>query len=258
MNEELKSHILNLYHLALSDHEFDKAEREMLYDTGKRWGLSSNEIDEVISNPHLGTFTIPADPTKRMLFIKEYVEMILADGIIKENEESVLKKLLSQFGLSGYFSFDAKPGSAGNKEPAINEEDVSKKLIPIFIKKKKKIFLENPNGKEIPLTPLHKSIYVFYLMHPEGVRLKELSNHKTELLHLYRKMSVSDDESKTVSSINSLVDAYGNSFNEKKARINNIINGILGNSISPYYRIVGRPGHPFKVDLPGSYINFID
>ena len=73
--------------------------------------------------------------------------------------------------------------------------------------------------KEIKMTPLPKTIFFFYLRHPEGLAFKELVDYRNELLEIYRDLTHFDDNSKIEESINNIVDSTKNSINEKCSRI---------------------------------------
>ena len=74
-------------------------------------------------------------------------------------------------------------------------------------------------GKEVKMTPLQKTLYIFYLRHPEGVAFKMLSAYYDELLAIYKVLSNREDLEKQQHSIRRLVDATDNAINEKCSRI---------------------------------------
>ncbi|MBS1631692.1 MAG: hypothetical protein JST10_03865 [Bacteroidetes bacterium] len=127
--------------------------------------------------------------------------------------------------------------------------------VPIIINEKKQILLPSLGNLEIRLTPLFKTLYIFYLIHNEGVRLADLNDFKTELLSIYRKLSVRDDNEMSKRSIDDLVDAFGNSFSQKKSKINSKITELLGDPLAYFYRIEGERGEPFKINLPAHLID---
>lgn len=82
-----------------------------------------------------------------------------------------------------------------------------------------RIFLPDFNNIEITMGPLPKTIFFFYLKHPEGVDFKELVDYKKELLGIYTNISNRENYDKMKRSINDIVDATKNSINEKCSRI---------------------------------------
>ena len=124
------------------------------------------------------------------------------------------------------------------------------KLSMITLNERRRLTFNELGNLELKLFPLPKTLYVFYLLHPEGVRLNELNDYKPELLNLYRKFSVSDSGVDIISRIDDLVDPHGGSFSQKKSQLNKIIKNLLGDTLAQHYRIEGEPGERFKINLP--------
>ncbi|MFN5931314.1 MAG: hypothetical protein ACK42F_06950, partial [Sphingobacteriales bacterium] len=66
--------------------------------------------------------------------------------------------------------------------------DVSQKLSPIIISSSGKLILSDYN-KEIKLEPIHRAVYIFFLLKQEGIMFKDLPAYKNEILHIYSKLS---------------------------------------------------------------------
>ena len=127
--------------------------------------------------------------------------------------------------------------------------------VPITINERKQILLPKLNNLEIRLNPLFKTLYIFYLSHTEGVRLNELNDFRAELLSLYNKLSVSDNNETSALRITNLVNPFGGSFSQKKTKLNKIITDLLGEPLAKFYRIEGKPGEPFKINLPDHLVD---
>lgn len=97
-------------------------------------------------------------------------------------------------------------------------------------------------GKEVKLRQLPKALFIFFLRHPEGCRLKELSDHREELLAIYRKLTISDDQAQVEASIDALVNAQGNSFSEKCAAVKLAFLKEIPERIAKNYYIQGPQG----------------
>ena len=115
------------------------------------------------------------------------------------------------------------------------------KLSRIKITKDSRILLPDYN-KEIKMNQMPKTLFLWFLKHQEGCRVKELINHKEELLAIYRRLSVRDDEAQVLSSIDALVNAYGNSFSEKCAAVKRAFLKEIPNRIAMNYYIQGPQG----------------
>ena len=92
-------------------------------------------------------------------------------------------------------------------------------------------------GKEVKMTPLQKTLYIFYLRHPEGVAFKMLSAYYDELLAIYKVLSNREDLEKQQHSIRRLVDATDNAINEKCSRIKEAFLKVVDNFIAQNYYI---------------------
>ncbi len=127
--------------------------------------------------------------------------------------------------------------------------------VPITINERNQIILPQLGNLEIRLNPLFKTLYIFYLRHTEGVRLNELNDFRSELLSLYRRLSVADNNQTIELRITDLVNPIGGSFSQKKSKLNKIITDLLGEPLAKFYRIEGEPGEPFKINLPNKLID---
>lgn len=109
-------------------------------------------------------------------------------------------------------------------------------------------------NKEVKMLPIDKVVYIFFLRHPEGVSIKELSDHKDELIDLYKrvlgKQQLAD---KQHDSIERLCNPLDNSINEKLSRVRQAFNAVVHKSVADYYIVQGSRGEvrciPLDEDL---------
>lgn len=88
----------------------------------------------------------------------------------------------------------------------------------LLITKDYEIFLvKNDKAIEIPMTPLVKSLYLFFLIHPQGADRYELIEYRDRIYQIYRRLSTRSNLEQVKISIDLLVDRWNNSFNEKCA-----------------------------------------
>ena len=113
----------------------------------------------------------------------------------------------------------------------------------------KRIFLKDLGDLEILLNPKEKTIYLFFLVHPEGVRIVDLIDHKTEISHFYETFTNSYDTSQIEQAINLLLDPTEGNINQVFSRIRAKFKSALGTRLSNLYTIEGNPGEPFKINL---------
>lgn len=124
------------------------------------------------------------------------------------------------------------------------------KFLPISVNRDSRIKV---GELELPLTPLYKTLYIFFFKHLEGVRLKNLSEYKTELEEIYKRLSRSDNNMKVLDNIKELVNPHSGSFSQKKSKINSIVSSTLDKTMVEYYKIIGERGGTFKIKLPAEF-----
>ena len=113
----------------------------------------------------------------------------------------------------------------------------------------KRIFLKDLGDLEMQLNPKEKTIYLFFLKHPEGVRIVDLIDHKTEISHFYETFTNSYDTSQIEQAINLLLDPTEGNINQVFSRIRAKFKSAVGTRLSNLYTIEGNPGEPFKINL---------
>jgi hypothetical protein len=94
------------------------------------------------------------------------------------------------------------------------------------------------------------------LRHPEGVRLVELVDHRSEIGALYHRFSNFGSIEEIEESLNLLLDPLDNNLNETLSRIRSTIKRTLGPRISPNYQIVGSRGELYRINLDAELIQF--
>jgi hypothetical protein len=117
-----------------------------------------------------------------------------------------------------------------------------------------RIFFPAYGNLELNLNPKQRAIYCFFLRHPEGVRLVELVDHRSEIGALYHRFSNFGSIEEIEDSLNLLLDPLDNNLNETLSRIRSTIKRTLGPRISPNYQIVGSRGEPYRINLDAELI----
>jgi uncharacterized tellurite resistance protein B-like protein len=97
MSPELQTHFFNLYLLALSDSEFNEKEVTLLYKLAEEKGISREKIDEFILDSHTTDLIYPDTITGKIEYLYDYARIILADGIVHEQELKTLEKFCLRF-----------------------------------------------------------------------------------------------------------------------------------------------------------------
>lgn len=108
---------------------------------------------------------------------------------------------------------------------------------------------------EIRLEPLHRAVYFLYLLHPEGIRFKDLPDYREELYGIYCGMKANTLVPKKVKqSIIDVTDPINHSINEKCARIKTAIRNVVGHKAADVYAISGKRGERKKIRLDRSLV----
>lgn len=108
-------------------------------------------------------------------------------------------------------------------------------------------------GRIVPMYPLYLLVYVLFLRHPEGLRLKDIPLHRAELCRWY---PVLNRKSTRDTTIERLLDTSSNSLNETISRINRLFTDILPPDLARHYTINGRKGGVYSIDLPAGKVTY--
>jgi hypothetical protein len=101
-------------------------------------------------------------------------------------------------------------------------------------------------------------VYVLFLNHPEGIILKDIYLHKTELRNIYRRISSRSDEMEMEKSIEDLINPLSGSLNQKISRIQHKLNLLMTFSLVSNYSIRGAKGLVYRIILDRSLLKFSD
>lgn len=123
------------------------------------------------------------------------------------------------------------------------------RLSTLHISKGGRINLKDFENREVKMPNISKALYFLYLRHPEGLRYKEIIDHKDELLHIYEGISGRDDPAEMEKSIDLLVDPFGNALNVNASRIKTAFRNAVSDRVARFYYINGGAGDVKKVPL---------
>lgn len=112
-------------------------------------------------------------------------------------------------------------------------------------------------GKEIHFTAQVKALYVLFLNHPEGIRMKEIGDYKDEYLKLYLCFTNRSEDTWLNASVEKLLDVYNrNALDVKKSQCNETIRRIIPEeNIRSYYEIEVNRGRPHRIKLNRSLVS---
>ncbi|MDF1751422.1 MAG: hypothetical protein P1U89_01480 [Verrucomicrobiales bacterium] len=98
-SKEKKSHFKNMISLAMIDGDYDESEHSFLVDRGMVWGLTRKEVDAVLKDPQKIKFVVPDNPDKCIAQLYDLIVMMLADGVIQQDEMDFVQTLATRMGF---------------------------------------------------------------------------------------------------------------------------------------------------------------
>ena len=102
-----------------------------------------------------------------------------------------------------------------------------------------------------------KALYVLFLLHPEGILMKEFDNYKDQYRSLYFRFTNRSDMEKLHQSIEKLFDVFSpNALNVKKSQCNSQIRYVIpDDEWNKYYIIEAPKGREHKILLDRSLVS---
>lgn len=95
----VEKHLMNLYFLALSDGNFAPEELEAILEIAEEKGISKEQYNKLIINPPTGAFDVPEEFLDKIFLLYDFVRVILADGVVENNEIETFMKFCERFGF---------------------------------------------------------------------------------------------------------------------------------------------------------------
>ncbi len=129
------------------------------------------------------------------------------------------------------------------------------KLSRLYITTSNSIFLPDWDGEpEVKMDDLTKSLYFFYLRHPEGVAFKDLVDYEDEVYQIYLGITGRDDLRGIHKTVAGLVSPYSDVRNSCVSRIKKAFKDIVDDRIAKSYYIGGQAGGLRTVDLDRDFV----
>jgi len=118
----------------------------------------------------------------------------------------------------------------------------------LYIDRMYNIRLEAADGITLPLRPLVKALFILFLKHPEGIRLKERARFEPELADIYSVILPNADPGCCERRIRRMMDIADNSFSEKTSVLNARLDEFFRETAGSY-KVQGYNGHPRRIPL---------
>ena len=127
----------------------------------------------------------------------------------------------------------------------------------LYISSTGDIFLTDLNNTEVKMPALCKVLYIFFLIHEDGLSLNYLNDHTEQLYRIYRRISTYGDEALLRKAIDNLTDFIGSTMNANLSRIRKAFRDILGDEAN-IYLIKGEKGGRKTIHLDRRLVVFED
>ena len=118
----------------------------------------------------------------------------------------------------------------------------------LYIDKTYNIRLDSPDGSLLPLRPLVKALFILFLKHPEGIRLKDRSRFESELADIYAVILPNTEPDCRRKRIRRMMDLTDNSFSEKTSVLNSRLDELFPQA-ADNYKVQGHNGYPRRIPL---------
>lgn len=129
------------------------------------------------------------------------------------------------------------------------------KLSHLRITRHKAIILDDFDCQEVKMDTLTKSVFLLFLKHPEGIRYKDLCDHRRELESIYLSISGRSNLESMRKSISDLTDSVtSNSINEKVSKAKKAFRDVVDERIAKFYYIDGKQGAAKSIALDRSLV----
>lgn len=129
------------------------------------------------------------------------------------------------------------------------------KLSHLRITRRWTIILDDFDRQEVKMDTLTKAVFLLFLKHPEGIRYKDLCDHRNELESIYMSISGRSNLESMRKSISDLTDSVtSNSINEKVSKAKKAFRDVVDERIAKFYYIDGKQGAAKSIALDRSLV----
>ncbi len=167
---------------------------------------------------------------------KMLMELLANDYLLKDEE---VKKLLKKMASKN----DEKNGCLPQSTP-------------IIIDTQCRLFFPMYSDKEVKMSYLPKTVYIFFLLHHSGVEFKNLDNYLKELYQIYQIVSEKKniEAGKIKKSLNNLVEPGNNRIYEICSVVRKTLSEILPAELVTQYAITGKWGGLHRIKAKRSLL----
>jgi hypothetical protein len=127
-------------------------------------------------------------------------------------------------------------------------------LSKLVIHKHRPFMLPDFGNIQVKLRPLEKALYLLFLIHPEGIYLSSLADHRQELYDIYSSIANNGTPEDMRARVDDLCNALSNSAMEKISRIKRCFEELIGEELARHYYIQGAHGEKKQIALDRSLV----
>ena len=120
----------------------------------------------------------------------------------------------------------------------------------IIYRHRSDLILPTEGNVSIKFTPMERTIYLFFLKHPEGVIVEEMWEHYDELCELYSEESIYNDVSTNENAVDSLCEDDRNTFYTNLSRIKRKLVDKIGKRAAKAFAITKDQDRRYRIHIP--------
>lgn len=170
------------------------------------------------------------------------------------------KKILLELLENGDFSDDEEVlrilSSVFHKEIDEATDTKEETASRIIIDRKGRIFLPDYSSREIKMPYLPKTVFIFFLIHKEGIEFKSMYNFTHELYEIYQLVALekNTEAGKIRRSLENLVEPVNNRIYETCSIIRRSFSMVVPAALMDSYCITGKRGEKHQIKIERSLI----
>lgn len=168
------------------------------------------------------------------------------------------KKILMELLANDYLLKDEEVKKLLKKMASKNDEKNGclPQSTPIIIDTQCRLFFPMYSDKEVKMSYLPKTVYIFFLLHHSGVEFKNLDNYLKELYQIYQIVSEEKniEAGKIKKSLNNLVEPGNNRIYEICSVVRKTLSEILPAELVTQYAITGKWGGLHRIKAKRSLL----
>lgn len=112
------------------------------------------------------------------------------------------------------------------------------------------IILPDYDETQIVMQARERTLYIFFLLHPEGLRQNEVCDYRKELLQIYGIVKPGASDTTAMACIDNLCNPFSDSLRQTISRIKKAVTHVIrSEDIAHDYYISGSPGERYRISL---------